>query len=944
MAVYNGTANSDNISLSGNVEEAYGFDGNDVMNSYGLSNALFGGDGNDSLNAETPNHLADGSYTSLYGEAGDDSLRGSSYDQLYGGIGADSFTTLSGSIGTEMYGGDGNDTIISNGSIAILSGGAGDDTLQASSLGSDEGERLYGGDGNDILIAGSSSDILTGGVGSDIFKFTDLSYRSNSQFLDVITDFVSGVDKIDLTNVAATSLIFNHMVAGANNSVWYAQDDENTYMFVDITNDGVSDSIIQINGLINLTSSDFIGLQTNNTAPVATAVLLNGTEDEIGISGNVSANDADGDQLTYTLDGSAPNGLTFNSDGTFSYTPQAIDQMLKAGESRDVIFQYIANDGTLDSTSQQVTVTVNGVDDATTLSGDIAGTVGESGNPNANPTQFTGQISIHDVDNTDLAMLTDSQNGQYGQLTMTAQGQWSYQLNQASAIVQQLTASDIVQDTFTVHTSNGISQQLTLTITGSNIFTDNNNLDHYLGGSQNDTIYGYLGQDILNGQQGNDTLYGGADQDTLIGGEGDDYLDGGTHIDQLIGGIGDDTYVVNTVFDKITELGSEGIDTVFSSDSYQLSAHVENLTLTATGLTGNGNTLNNTMTAHTSGSTLNGGGGNDILNGKIGNDTLNGGTGSDRMAGGKGDDIYFVNGVGDQVIELANEGIDTVYTLVNYALNPNIENVILMAADITAFGNVYANSITASLYGNTLDGGGGDDTLIGRQGNDQLLGGSGKDLMIGAHGDDRYIVNTRGDRVVELANEGDDTIESSISWTMEDHVENLILTGSANNAAKGNTGANVITGNSGQNRLDGAGGVDHLVGGADSDTYVLARSYQQTAVVEQSDSGLGGVHDTIEFGVGVDSDQIWFAQAGNDLQVSVIGTAASVLVKDWYTTGMGIEAFTLRDGQALQANEVQQLVNQMAAFTPPAFGQTELNAEQYNALTGVIQSTWGIPI
>ena len=680
-----------------------------------------------------------------------------------------------------------------------------------------------------------------------------------------------------------------------------------------------------------------------NDAPVATDVAVSGSEDDASISGNVSATDVDVEPLSYAISGATPTGVSFNSDGSFSYTPQAIDQALNVGQSRDVTFQYVANDGTVDSAAQTVTITIHGADDATTLSGDIAATVGEGGNPSNAPTSFTGQITINDVDTAGLEMVANSSTGLYGSFSIDQQGQWSYQVDQSLAIVQQLTASDTVQDLFTVQTSNGISQQITITVRGSNVFLDTGNLDQYSGGSQDDIIYGYLGKDTLNGQQGNDSLYGGADQDTLIGGEGNDYLDGGTHIDTLIGGAGNDTYVVNTTLDKITELDNEGIDTVLSSDSYQLSANIENLTLTAGGLTGNGNTSNNIMNAHALGSTLNGGGGNDTLNGNIGNDNLNGGTGSDRMVGGLGDDIYFVNGVGDQVIELAGEGIDTVYTLVNYALSPNVENVILMAADITAFGNVNSNSITASLYGNTLDGGGGDDTLVGRQGNDVLVGGNGKDLMIGAAGNDRYIVNTRGDRVVEFANEGHDTIESSISWTMEDHVEDLILTGTNDSFAKGNTQANVITGNIGNNRLDGAGGLDRLMGGAGNDSYILARGYQQTEVIESGDSLVGGVLDLVEFSAGIYADQVWFAQAGNDLQVSVIGTEANVLIKDWYSTGMGIEQFTLRDGQVLNANEVQQLVDQMAAFTPPPLGQTELTTEQRNALSGVIGSTWDIP-
>lgn len=125
-----------------------------------------------------------------------------------------------------------------------------------------------------------------------------------------------------------------------------------------------------------------------------------------------------------------------------------------------------------------------------------------------------------------------------------------------------------------------------------------------------------------------------------------------------------------------------------------------------------------------------------------------------------------------------------------------------------------------------LFGYGGADILNGGDGDDWLDGGQGDDLMTGGLGDDLYVVNTRGDRLVEAANGGDDTVRSGITWVLGDHVENLELLyggdadgfGNAlDNRMAGNGGANVLRGLNGDDRLVGGGGADTLEGGNGAD-------------------------------------------------------------------------------------------------------------------------------
>ena len=84
--------------------------------------------------------------------------------------------------------------------------------------------------------------------------------------------------------------------------------------------------------------------------------------------------------------------------------------------------------------------------------------------------------------------------------------------------------------------------------------------------------------------------------------------------------------------------------------------------------------------------------------------------------------------------------------------------------------------------------------------------------MLGGTGDDLYFVDLSGDIVAELLAEGTDTVSSGISYTLGDNVENLILTGSAEDGT-GNALDNIIQGDALGNALDGAGGNDRLIGG-----------------------------------------------------------------------------------------------------------------------------------
>jgi hypothetical protein len=120
--------------------------------------------------------------------------------------------------------------------------------------------------------------------------------------------------------------------------------------------------------------------------------------------------------------------------------------------------------------------------------------------------------------------------------------------------------------------------------------------------------------------------------------------------------------------------------------------------------------------------TLVGTAGFDLLLGLGGDDTLDGAGGSDRFVGGSGDDTYLVDSTGDQVVEEAGAGSDTVRASASYALGSDVENLVLLgAAALNGTGNGLANEITGNAGNNGLQGLGGDDTLDGGEGLDEAV-------------------------------------------------------------------------------------------------------------------------------------------------------------------------------------------------------------------------------
>jgi Ca2+-binding RTX toxin-like protein len=290
-----------------------------------------------------------------------------------------------------------------------------------------------------------------------------------------------------------------------------------------------------------------------------------------------------------------------------------------------------------------------------------------------------------------------------------------------------------------------------------------------IAGATGKVIKGDINHNRITGTRGDDTISGLEGDDTIDGSDGDDKIYGGDQDDLLYGGTGEDTLYGE--YDDDYLCGGSGDDMLYGG-------------------------ANNDK--------IDGGRGEDRLYGGTGMDTLYGGMEEDWLDGGSDNDILYgytpclVTGAGDEQL-------------------PGSDGLFLRACD-TIFGGSGHDKIYGYYDDDYLDGGTGNDTIYGDNGDDYLDGGTGKDKLYGGAGNDIYFVDNSGDVVREEADEGIDSVQSSITYTLGANLEDLALTGTDAINGKGNALDNFLYGNSADNTLTGCAGNDTLYGNEGNDT------------------------------------------------------------------------------------------------------------------------------
>ncbi len=201
-----------------------------------------------------------------------------------------------------------------------------------------------------------------------------------------------------------------------------------------------------------------------NDAPIAIAATK-AVDEGVKVAGSVAATDADaGATLKYALVGAAPIGLSFNADGRYSFDAADVAyDSLKAGETKDVVVKFKANDGTVDSAEQTLTITVKGTNDAAKITGTSTGSVTEDGTLSA-----SGTLTVKDADTGESGFkVPTALSGVYGAFTFDVNtGNWSYTADNSK--LQALSKTSEAMDKLTIQSLDGTAKDIVVTLNGIN--------------------------------------------------------------------------------------------------------------------------------------------------------------------------------------------------------------------------------------------------------------------------------------------------------------------------------------------------------------------------------------------------------------------------------------------------------------------------------------------
>ncbi|MFJ1303048.1 VCBS domain-containing protein, partial [Pseudomonadota bacterium AL_CKDN230030165-1A_HGKHYDSX7] len=223
------------------------------------------------------------------------------------------------------------------------------------------------------------------------------------------------------------------------------------------------------------TSQITVTIQGTNDAPKLSGEVTGSvTEDGVKTAtGQLTGTDVDvGDKLTYSVVGGATGtygSFAVDANGKWTYTlDNAAAQVLKTGQAVTETYTVQVSDGQGGTDTKTVNITINGTDDAAIITpskpGDDAGAVKEDGTLLA-----AGKLNVVDPDAGQSTFQAQAATkGAYGTFAIDANGNWTYNLDNANNSVQALGVGKSLTETFSVKSADGTTSQITVTIQGTN--------------------------------------------------------------------------------------------------------------------------------------------------------------------------------------------------------------------------------------------------------------------------------------------------------------------------------------------------------------------------------------------------------------------------------------------------------------------------------------------
>jgi Ca2+-binding RTX toxin-like protein len=793
---------------------------------------------------------------------------------------------MSGSTGSVVNAGDGNDPVLGSNGADTIDGGNGNDTIGGfagndSIFGGQGDDRIDGGDGADIALGGLGNDLVQGGNGDDSL--------SGENGADTLTGG-AGADTIlgDAENDSLSGGIGNDSLLGGagTNSADY------------LTASGAV--------TVDLVTGRAIGADGNDT--LSSIVNIQGGSFADNILGDSLANMLAGGAGNDTLAGGANNDSLSGGDGNDSLSGGDGDDTLNGGDASSGLDDtltggagndfYIAPEAVVFDTGGSDTVSMlgGGVATLSASAGDLDGNPGIEAVDLAGSGRLLGltAAAVISISDNDVLRVYGSGNDSLvfedagwvrgetagGLITFTNGGAT---VMAAQSLVPAASGPTVGSDTLTG--ASGADAIDLLAGNDSYLGFDGN--DSILGNDGNDTIYGGNGADSIAGGNDNDLIYGEAGSDTIDAGAGTwdsiryNQTGGGEAITATItssgGNTGINTATVSTATQGTDSIqGFEGLSGSNNGDLITVTtAATQNTSLFLFGSVGNDTIIDNYRVTGvfadyntpstfltsgisvdlTTGAATDGFGGTDSLvgitavNGTSFADTMLGSASNDRFRGWQGNDLMDGRGgTGDMV----DYGANVASQAVSVNLATGRANDGLGGTDTL----ISIEQVRATSGSDTLIGGNGNELLRGNGGNDSIDGGNGSDIA-----DYSNNASNQGVSVNLIAGRANDGLGGTDTLSNIEYV----FGGSGNDTIIGGNGAESFLGNSGDDSLVGSDGADTLYGGFGNDT--IAGGNGNDVIYGEAGS------DTIDAGAGT-FDVIRYNQTGGEAitaNISLLG-------------------------------------------------------------------------
>lgn len=570
------------------------------------------------------------------------------------------------------------------------------------------------------------------------------------------------------------------------------------------------------------------GPGVQNVDPTANADNPNVGEDDGAITFDVLANDTDPagvlDPLTLTAfddSGVTLGTLTHNGGGSFSYDPNGQFNSLAVGETATETFTYDINDGDGGTDTGNVTITINGANDAPTAVDN--GSPGFTTDQDSLVTTASVLTNDSDPDTSDtLSVLSFDDSGTSGLVGDNGDGTFDYDPNgQFDGLAAGQSATDAFS--YTVSDGNGGTDAAIVTIT-INGLDDAPQLD--------DATFSLDENSPINSSVGTVTA---SDPD-----------------------VGDSIGFAIISGNALGAFSIDGSGQILVADDVPLDFETDPVfVLTVEGTDTGGLTDTATVTINL-------------------NDLPEGGGGPIELIDG----VLTVTGTpDDNDVTIINNGDGTV-TVTFDNLPPetfnlgDIDEISVDLSDgddtIVVTGFTVPVTIDGGSGNDDIDGSNGDDTLIGGPGNDRIDGDAGDDLMVGGPGDD-VITGGAGDDVIK-GGSGDDTLSGGSG-------SDVLRGGGGNDTVNGGSNGDLLVGGGGSDDLNAGFGGDILIGGRSN-----ASDTALQLILEEWTSGrsYGRRIDNIRNGTGPILGGVALVPGGNIFDDNNSDTLRGFFGRDWY--------------------------------------------------------------